>query len=121
MTESRISSTPEAREALAALRARVGPVMLVQSGGCCAGSVPMCFPDGEFLLGPGDILLGDVDGTEFYIDSSLDAAWKTEEFVLDVAPGEPEEFSLGPDDGTHFVSRSGACAPRFGATPPRTG
>lgn len=108
---SGFDATPEARSALAALRARVGPVMLVQSGGCCAGSTPMCFDDGEFLLGPGDVLLGEVDGTPFYIDSSLEEAWGTEFYLLDVAPGDPEGFSYGAGDGMHFVTRGSACRP----------
>ena len=58
----RVTATPAARGALAALRAaRGGPVMFVQSGGCRAGSTPMCFPDGEFIVGEVDLLLGDID------------------------------------------------------------
>jgi hypothetical protein len=107
---ARFSATPEARTALEAVRVRVGAqVMFVQSGGCCAGSTPMCFEVGDFLTGPGDSLLGDVDGAEFYIDSALDEAWGHPEFVLDVADGRPEGFSLGAPDGRHFVSRTQAC------------
>jgi uncharacterized protein (DUF779 family) len=69
----------------------------------------MCFEVGDFLTGPGDSLLGDVDGAEFYIDSALDQAWGHPEFVLDVADGGPEGFSLGTTDGRHFVSRTQAC------------
>jgi uncharacterized protein (DUF779 family) len=107
---ARFSATPEARAALAAVQTRVGAeVMFVQSGGCCAGSTPMCFEVGDFLTGPGDLLLGEVDGAEFYIDSDLDNAWGHPEFVLDVADGGPEGFSLGTTDGRHFVSRTQAC------------
>ena len=84
--------------------------MFVQSGGCCAGSLPMCYSDGEFLIGPGDVLLGDIDGAPFYIDADLDKAWGTEVFVLDVAPGSPEGFSYGAGPGMHFVTTSSACA-----------
>ena len=107
----RVSATPAARTALQCLRADRGGgrVMFVQSGGCCAGSTPMCFPDGEFLVGDKDILLGEIEGCPFYIDTALDAAWNTPEFVLDVADGEPEGFSLGAGDGRHFVVRSAAC------------
>lgn len=108
--EPRIRATPAARAALEAVRAREGgQVMFVQSGGCCAGSVPMCFPDGEYLVGDGDILLGDVDGAPFYIEVTLDRALRHPAFVLDVAPGGPEGWSLGTVDGGHFVSRSDAC------------
>jgi len=104
----RISATPAAREAVSRLRsARGGPVMFVQSGGCCAGSVPMCFPAGEFITGGHDRLLGDVEGCPFYIDGALDDALGRPAFVLDVADGEPEGFSLGPGAGQRFVSRPG--------------
>ena len=106
----RIQATPAARTALEAVRAREGgQVMFVQSGGCCAGSVPMCFGDGEYLTGDGDILLGDVDGSPFFIESTLDRALGHPSFVLDVAPGGPEGFSMGTVDGGHFVSRSESC------------
>jgi uncharacterized protein (DUF779 family) len=107
---ARITATPAAREAIHRLRAaRGGPVMFVQSGGCCAGSTPMCFPIGEFLIGGIDVLLGDIDGCPFYIDKRLDQAWHQEQFLLDVAVGEPEDFSLAAGDNLHFVTRSPAC------------
>jgi len=108
---ARITATRAAREAISALRAtRGGPVMFVQSGGCCAGSTPMCFPDGEFIIGDIDVLLGDIDGCPFYIDKRLDEAWNQDEFLLDVADGEPEDFSLAAGDNQHFVTLSSSCA-----------
>jgi uncharacterized protein (DUF779 family) len=108
---ARITATPAAREAISRLRAaRGGPVMFVQSGGCCAGSTPMCFPEGEFLIGDIDILLGDIDGCPFYIDKRLDEAWHQDQFLLDVDVGEPEDFSLAAGDNLHFVTLSPACA-----------
>lgn len=102
----RISATPAAREAIKRLRAaRGGPVMFVQSAGCCGGSVPMCFPAGEFLIGGYDRLLGDIEGCPFYIGATLDAAWNTPHLVLDVEDGEPEGFSLGAGGGRRFVTR----------------
>lgn len=104
---ARITATAAARQAIAGLcAARGAPVMFVQSGGCCAGSAPMCFPDGEFLVGPGDVLLGEIEGCPFYIDRGLDAAWCEASFVLDVEPGPPEGFSLAAGDNLHFVTRS---------------
>jgi uncharacterized protein (DUF779 family) len=108
---ARITATPAARKAITALRAaRGGPVMFVQSGGCCAGSTPMCYPIGEFVLGDVDVLLGDIDGCPFYIDKRLDEAWHQEQFLLDVAEGEPEGFSLAAGENLHFVTLSPACA-----------
>jgi len=107
---ARITATPAAREAIIRLSARRGgPVMFVQSGGCCAGSTPMCFPAGEFLVGDIDVLLGDIDGSPFYIDERLDQAWNQGQFVLDVATGEPGGFSLPAGDNLHFVTLSPAC------------
>jgi uncharacterized protein (DUF779 family) len=109
---ARITATPAAREAIRRLRAaRGGAVMFVQSGGCCAGSTPMCFPAGEFLVGGIDVLLGDIDGCPFYIDKRLDQAWHQEQFLLDVAPGGPEDFSLAAGDNLHIDTRTPACAP----------
>lgn len=110
VTPTRITATPAAREATARLRATRGErVMFVQSGGCCAGSTPMCYADGEFIIGDIDELLGDIDGCPFYIDRRLDTAWHQEQFILDVAPGEPEDFSLAAGNNLHFVTRSPAC------------
>lgn len=109
---TRITATPAARKAINALRATRGaPVMFVQSGGCCAGSTPMCFPIGEFITGDVDLLLGDIDGSPFYIDKRLDEAWHQDVFLLDVAEGAPEDFSLAAGDNLHFVTLSPACAP----------
>ena len=110
-TPTRITATPAARTAVAALSAARGaPVMFVQSGGCCAGSIPMCFPFGEFKVGAVDILLGDIDGSPFYIDRRLDEAWRQDVFLLDVAEGAPEGFSLAAGEDLHFVTLSPACA-----------
>ena len=107
---ARVTATLAARKAIARLRAaRGGPVMFVQSGGCCAGSTPMCYPAGEFITGDGDVLLGEIDGCPFYIDRRLDAAWLQDEFILDIEAGEPEGFSLPAGPGLHFVTRSPAC------------
>ena len=72
----------------------------------------MCFPVGEFLIGDIDILLGEIDGCPFYIDKRLDQAWHQEQFLLDVTPGEPEDFSLPAGENLHFVTRSPTCVSR---------
>jgi uncharacterized protein len=105
-TVGRVTATSEARRAIAALRtAHGGPVMFVQSGGCCDGSDPMCFPDGEFALGEGDMLVGVVGGCTFHMDADLYEALGRPFFVLDVEPGTPGGFSLAAGDGLHFVTR----------------
>jgi uncharacterized protein (DUF779 family) len=80
--------------------------MFVQSGGCCSGSGPMCFPLSEYLVGDADVCLGDIDGAPFYIDARLYRALGHPDFELDVADGPAEEFSLGAGDGKHFLTRS---------------
>jgi uncharacterized protein (DUF779 family) len=109
---ARVEATSAARQAITRLRAvQGGPVMFVQSGGCCAGSTPMCYPAGELIIGDIDVLLGEIDGCPFYIDSRLDDAWGRDGLVLDVTHGPPEGFSLAAGDDLHFVTRSAACAP----------
>ena len=109
---ARISATPAAREAIRRLRAARGEaLMFVQSAGCCAGSVPMCFPAGEFVVGHGDLLLGVIEDCPFYMDARTYRSWNDARLILDVAPGDPEGFSLGPGGGLHFVIRTGVCAP----------
>jgi uncharacterized protein (DUF779 family) len=63
--------------------------MFVQSGGCCAGSVPMCFPAGELITGDRDLLLGEVEGCPFYMDAALDKVWNNPDLVLDIEDGDP--------------------------------
>jgi uncharacterized protein len=108
--EERITATPAALEELARLRERHGPLLLFLSGGCCEGSSPLCLEEGELLLGPGDVLLGELDGTPFYADADQDRRWNRPRFLLDLVPGESDTFSLENADRVHFVARSGACA-----------
>lgn len=74
------------------------------------GKSPNIFFGGEFLVGDGDVLLGEIDGNPFYIDARLDDAWGHRRFVVDVEPGPPEGFSLAAGKGLHFVTRSPACS-----------
>jgi uncharacterized protein len=107
--ETRVTATPAATRAIEQLTERYGPLMLVQSGGCCDGSSPICFRAGAFLVGPDDRLLGDVSGASFYIDSDQDERWNRPQFVLDAADGAAQGFSLEALDGIHFVTRAAAC------------
>jgi len=84
--------------------------MFFQSGGCCDGSSPMCFPNGELVLGPHDFLLGEVGGCPVYIDTDQYERWGRPELGLDVAPGAGSAMSLEEADGVHFVLLSGSCA-----------
>lgn len=103
---ARVVATPAALGAIAELEAAQGPVMFFQSGGCCDGSLPMCFANGEFVIGSHDVLLGDVGGCPFYIDGRQYEVWKHTQLILDVGPGEPEGFSLAANEDGHFITRS---------------
>ncbi|MGZ4435134.1 MAG: DUF779 domain-containing protein [Trebonia sp.] len=106
LPERHVIATEAARLAVRRLRAVRGPLMFVQSAGCCGGSAPMCFPRGEYLTGLGDLLLGQIEGCPFYIDRHLYEAWHPGRLVLDVEPGSLEGFSLEAGDGLHFVTRT---------------
>ncbi len=101
--------TAAAADLLARLRERHGPVMFHQSGGCCDGSSPMCYPRGDFLVGDRDVLLGvlDVgtDGVPVWISGSQYQTWKHTQLVIDVVPGRGGGFSLEAPEGVRFLSR----------------
>jgi uncharacterized protein (DUF779 family) len=109
LKEPPVVATPVALEAITHLVAQRGPVMFFQSGGCCDGSLPMCFGDGEFIVGGQDVLLGEVGGCPFYIDGRQYEVWKHTQLILDVGEGEPEGFSLAAAEGQHFITRSRVC------------
>jgi uncharacterized protein (DUF779 family) len=98
-----ITATPRATAMVKRLARKHGPLAIHQSGGCCDGSLPLCLLASEMPPSPNDVLLGHVGGTPFYIDGDQYERWGEPEFLLDVASGAPEGFSLGEPDG-HFVS-----------------
>lgn len=108
---ARVVATSAALRAISDLVGERGAVMFFQSGGCCDGSLPMCFDAGELVLSDHDVLLGYVGGCPFYIDHRQYAAWKHTQLILDVGEGLPEGFSLpaGPDE--HFVTESRVYGP----------
>jgi uncharacterized protein (DUF779 family) len=103
---ARVVATPAALEAIDHVIAERGPIMFFQSGGCCDGSLPMCFADGEFVIGSHDVRLGEVGGCSFYIDGRQFKVWKHTQLILDVGIGEPEGFSLAAGEDRHFIIRS---------------
>jgi uncharacterized protein (DUF779 family) len=107
-----LTATPSATAMLERLTCRHGPLAIFQSGGCCDGSLPLCLLAGEMSPSPHDVRLGEVAGVPFYIDGEQYERWGEPGFVLDVAPGAPEGFSLGETDA-HLVSapRSGRACP----------
>ena len=88
------------------LAARHGPLMFHQSGGCCDGSAPMCFAQGDFILGDNDVHLGDIGGVPFYISESQYEYWCHTQLIIDVVPGRGGMFSLEGPTGKRFLTRS---------------
>jgi len=107
----RVVVTAAAAKLLGELADRHGPVMFHQSGGCCDGSSPMCYPDGDFIVGDRDVLLGvlDVDGgVPVWISGPQFQAWKHTQLVIDLVPGRGGGFSLEAPEGMRFLSRGRA-------------
>jgi hypothetical protein len=107
----RVALTPAAAELLVRLTAIHGPLMFHQSGGCCDGSAPMCYPDGDFLTGDSDVHLGDlqVDGLEpigFWMSVSQYEYWRHTHLTVDVVKGRGSGFSVESPEGVRFLIRS---------------
>ncbi|MFI8189426.1 DUF779 domain-containing protein [Streptomyces sp. NPDC085946] len=103
----RVALTPAAGDLLRRLVRAHGPVMFHQSGGCCDGSAPMCYPRGEFRVGGSDVLLGHVAGdTPFWMSADQYAYWSHTHLTVDVVPGRGGGFSLEAPEGVRFLLRS---------------
>lgn len=124
----RIVATEGAVDLLRGLAGRHGPLMMHQSGGCCDGSAPMCYPDGDFVVGDRDVLLGvldlrlgvgetapdtpsGADAVPVWISGPQFDAWKHTRLVLDVVPGRGSGFSLESPEGLRFLSRARTFTP----------
>ena len=105
-----VDATDAALALIARLRDMHGPLMFHQSGGCCDGSAPMCWPKGEFKLGSRDVHLGDVAGVAFWMGGDQYERWKHTKLTLDVVPGRGAGFSLEAPEGIRFVIRSDICS-----------
>jgi uncharacterized protein len=105
----RVLVTAAAAKLLGELIERHGPVMFHQSGGCCDGSSPMCYPVADFLVGDRDVLLGVLDvgeeGVPVWISGPQYQTWKHTQLIIDVVPGRGGGFSLEAPEGVRFLSR----------------
>ena len=109
-TYSRVAVTDAAASLLRELTTQHGPLMFHQSGGCCDGSAPMCFPIGMFLVGPSDVRLGDLDvglddAIEVFISEAQYEYWKYTHLTIDVVPGRGAGFSVEGPTGSRFIIR----------------
>jgi len=102
----RVVATPAAIELIRALGAEHGPMLFHQSGGCCDGSAPMCFPANEFIVGTSDVRLGTIAGVPFYMSESQFEYWKNTQLIIDAIPGTGGMFSLEGPTGLRFLTRS---------------
>jgi hypothetical protein len=106
MAASRVSVTPTAAALIAKLKAAHGELMFHQSGGCCDGSSPMCYPQGEFKTGQSDVLLGEIEGCPFYMGAEQFERWQHTHLTIDAVPGRGGGFSLEAPEGMRFLTRS---------------
>jgi uncharacterized protein (DUF779 family) len=107
----RVAVTPAAAELLRRLRDTHGPLMFHQSGGCCDGSSPMCYPLGDFLTGDSDVHLGDLDAgipepIPVWMSESQFRYWRHTHLTIDAVPGRGAGFSLEAPEGVRFLIRS---------------
>jgi uncharacterized protein len=102
----RVVATDAALALITDLAARHGELMFHQSGGCCDGSSPMCYPRGEFIIGDRDVRMGEIGGAPFYMSESQFEYWQHTQLIIDAIPGRGGMFSL--DNGTErrFLTRS---------------
>lgn len=107
MTE-RVIATDTALELIALLKERHGAMIFHQSGGCCDGSSPMCYEQGDLILGTQDVLLGEIGGVPFYMHKNQFDYWKHTQLIIDVVPGRGGMFSLEGVEGKRFLTRSRA-------------
>jgi uncharacterized protein len=104
-----VVATSAALAAIHRLLATHASIQFYLSGGCCDGSSPLCFANGELEPSDRDVRLGDAGGASVFIDVRQFEVWRNSQLILDVAEGEPEGFSLSAGTGSHFVARSRIC------------
>ncbi len=102
----RVRITKEAEKVVDQLRAKHGELMFHQSGGCCDGSSPMCYPKGEFMVGGADVWLGEIAGCNFYMAKDQFEFWQHTELTIDIVKGRGASFSLEIPLGLRFVTKS---------------
>lgn len=102
---NRVEITDQAAKMVALLKEQHGALMFHQSGGCCDGSAPMCYPQGEFRVGAQDVFLGEIADCEFYIGAAQFEYWRHTQLIIDVVPGRGSGFSVEAPEGVRFLTR----------------
>jgi uncharacterized protein (DUF779 family) len=102
----KVIATDSALQLIDTLVKKHGELLFHQSGGCCDGSSPMCFPRNEFLIGDADVLLGSIGESPFFMSKAQYEYWKHTQLIIDVVPGRGGMFSLEGPEGKRFLTRS---------------
>lgn len=102
----RVVATEEALQLISLLKGKHPSIMFYQSGGCCDGSVPMCYREGDFRIADSDICLGSIGDAPFYMHRSQYEYWKHTQLIIDALDGSGAEFSLDSIEDKHFITRS---------------
>ncbi len=114
--QPRVTATQAALDFIREIQADHPDILFHQSGGCCDGSSPMCYPTAEYRVGETDVKLGEIGGVPVYISGSQYEVWKHTQLIIDVVPGRGGMFSLDNGRERRFLTRSrlfaggGACA-----------
>ena len=104
--DPRVLATDAALDLIAEIKHDHPDILFHQSGGCCDGSSPMCYPVNEFMVGDNDVKLGEIGGVPVYISASQFEAWKHTQLIIDVVPGRGGMFSLDNGREKRFLTRS---------------
>ena len=106
MTYERVAITDKAITVLNQLKAKHGDLIFHQSGGCCDGSSPMILEEGDLYLDESDILLGQLDGVNYYMNQDQFDYWKHTHLTVDITAGRGSSFSLEIPLGVRFIIHS---------------
>ena len=104
-----VEATVAALELIEEIKRDHGEILFHQSGGCCDGSSPMCYPQGDFIIGDRDIKLGEIGGAPFYFGEAQYQVWKHTRLIIDVVAGRGGMFSLDNGREKRFLTRSELC------------
>lgn len=105
----KVDATQVALQLIKEIQADHGPVIFHQSGGCCDGSSPMCYAEGDLLIADHDVLVGEIGEVPFYIGGAQFERWKHTDLIIDVVKGQGGMFSLDNGRGKRFLTRSTVC------------
>ncbi|QRM56275.1 DUF779 domain-containing protein [Sinorhizobium sp. BG8] len=104
--EPRVLATDAALQLIREIQADHPDILFHQSGGCCDGSSPMCYPADDYIVGDRDVKLGEIGGVPVYISASQFEVWKHTQLIIDVVPGRGGMFSLDNGRERRFLTRS---------------